>query len=78
MKAFYAGLSRIDEQQGGLQAAKTLLHTPYLPDGFAELWQRGRPDLTMEHMLIQSPWNALFTEDDARERLDEQSQAPRK
>ena len=25
--------------QGGLAAAKTLLHTPYLPDGFAELWK---------------------------------------
>jgi hypothetical protein len=23
--------------QGGLNAARTLLHTPYLPDGFAEL-----------------------------------------
>jgi len=31
--------------QGGLGAAKTLLHTSYLPDGFAELWQRGRLDL---------------------------------
>jgi hypothetical protein len=58
--------------QGGLKAAKTLLHTSYLPDGFAELWQRGRLDLTMEHIVIQAPWNALFTEDElrvARERL---------
>jgi hypothetical protein len=49
--------------QGGLAAAKTLLHTPYLPDGFSELWQRGRLDLAMEYMLIQAPWNTLFTED---------------
>lgn len=59
--------------QGGSAAATTLLHTPYLPDGFAELWQRGRLDLTMEHMLVQPPWNSLFTEDElrvARERLE--------
>src|SRR5260370_4062259 len=60
--------------QGGLKAAKTLLHTPYLPDGFAELWQRGRLDLTMEYMLVQPPWNILFTDDElrvARQRLED-------
>jgi hypothetical protein len=52
--------------QGGLKAPKTLLHTTYLPDGFAELWQRGRLDLTMEYIVIQAPWRALFTEDELR------------
>ena len=33
---------RMVTEQGGLAAAKTLLHTPTLPDGFAELWMRGR------------------------------------
>ena len=58
--------------QGGLATAKALLHTPHLPDGFAELWRRGRLDLTMEYMLVQAPWNRLFTEEElrvARERL---------
>jgi hypothetical protein len=35
----------------------------------------------MEYMLIQSPWNALFTEDElrvARERLEAHGQVPRK
>jgi hypothetical protein len=62
--------------QGGLATAKALLHTSYLPDGFAELWQRGRLDLTMEYMLVQKPWNSLFTEEElrvARERLDTHS-----
>jgi len=66
--------------QGGLAAAKALLHTPYLPDGFAELWQRGRLDLTMEYMLVQPPWNSLFTEEElkiARDRLAAHSQPPR-
>jgi hypothetical protein len=65
--------------QGGLAAAKTLLHTPYLPDGFAELWQRGRLDLTMEYMLIQAPWKTLFTEEElkvAADRLAGHSQPP--
>ena len=47
--------------QGGLATAKALLHTPHLPDGFAELWQRGRLDLTMEYMLVQAPWMRLTT-----------------
>lgn len=66
--------------QGGLAAAKTLLHTPYLPDGFAELWQRGRLDLTMEHMLVQPPWNVLFSEDELRvahQRLDDHVVSPK-
>ena|ERR1700719_1940845 len=66
--------------QGGLPAAKTLLHTIHLPDGFAELWQRGRLDLTMEFMLVQPPWNSLFTDDDlkvARERLSAHSHPPK-
>jgi hypothetical protein len=62
--------------QGGLATAKALLHTPCLPDGFAELWQRGRLDLTMEYMLVQAPWNSLFSEEElrvARERLEAHS-----
>lgn len=65
--------------QGGLAAAKTLLHTDYLPYGFAELWERGRLDLTMEYMLIQPPWNSLFTEEElavARKRLDDHATPP--
>ncbi len=65
--------------QGGIGAAKTLLHTPYLPDGFAELWPRGRLDLTMEHMLVQPPWNTLFTDEElrvARGRLDDHAEPP--
>jgi hypothetical protein len=66
--------------QGGLAAAKTLLHTSYLPDGFAELWQRGRLDLTMEHMLVKSPWNSLFTTEEltvAGDRLEAHRHPPK-
>jgi hypothetical protein len=67
--------------QGGLAAAKALLHTAHLPDGFAELWQRGRLDLTMEYMLVQSPWNTLFTDEELRvahERLAAHNQPPKR
>jgi len=53
--------------------------TPYLPDGFAELWQRDRLDLTMESMVVRPPWNTLFTEavlKVARERLEAHTQPP--
>ena len=66
--------------QGGVAAAKTLLHTSYLPDGFAELWQRGRLDLTMEHMLVKQPWNTLFTEEELRvahRRLEDHAGSPK-
>jgi hypothetical protein len=48
--------------QGGLVAAKALLHTPGLSDGFVALWERGRLDLTMEALILQLPWSDLFTE----------------
>jgi len=56
--------------QGGLAAAKALLHTPYLPDGFAALWELGRLDLTMEYMLVRAPWNTLFTGEELRVAAD--------
>src|SRR6267143_1063900 len=53
---------RMVTEHGGLEAARRLLATPYLPDGFAELWQRGYLNLTMEAVVIQQPWCTLFTE----------------
>jgi hypothetical protein len=57
---------------GGLEAARRLLATSYLPDGFAELWMRGRLDLTMEALVVKEPWRRLFTDEEitvARQRL---------
>ena len=57
---------------GGLQAAKTLLHKPGLQYGFEALWGCGCLDLTMEALILKSPWNQLFTEEEkgiARKRL---------
>ncbi len=68
-------------EQGGLQAAKTLLRTNALSDGLVELWRRGRLDLTMEALILRSPWKTLFTEEElaiAAERLRELGYTPSK
>jgi hypothetical protein len=49
---------------GSLQAAKALLHAPNLSDGFAALWELGRLDLSMEALVLRSPWRTLFTDDE--------------
>ena len=59
-------------EYGGLQAAKQLLHTPGLQYGFEELWKCGCLDITMENLILKSPWNQLFTDEEkdiARRRL---------
>ncbi len=61
-------------EQGGLRAAKNLLHKERPSDGLFELWKRGRLDLSMEALVLQEPWFELFTEEElkeARRRLQE-------
>ena len=59
-------------QLGGLQAAKALLRTEEISDGFTALWEHGRLDLTMEALVLRAPWSQLFSDDElarARKRL---------
>ena len=61
-------------ESGGLAAARTLLASPTVSEGFAALWQCGRLDLTVEALAPREPWSALFTEQElttARKRLTE-------
>jgi hypothetical protein len=47
---------------------------PAISDGFAKLWERGRLDLSVEAVVVQPRFAALFTEDEvdaARRRLDQ-------
>ena len=65
---------------GGLQAARTLLAGFKLSDGFTTLWQFGRLDLTVEALVLKSPWRDLFTDDVlavAQKRLDDLGYVPR-
>jgi hypothetical protein len=57
-------------EHGGVETARRLL--PHMSDGFAQLWQRNRLDLTVESLILEPRWHALFSDserDIARDRL---------
>ena len=59
---------------GGLAAAKQLLAAGKPSQGFTELWERGRLDLTVEALVLQPEFSPLFTQAElrtARRRLEE-------
>ena len=58
------------QEHGGVTTARRLL--PEMSDGFVALWEHGRLDLTVEYLVLQPRWHALFTTDErmvARQRL---------
>ncbi len=60
---------------GGFETARTLIHADNVSDGYTALWERGRLDLTVEAMIIDTPrFHSLFSEDElaiCRKRLDD-------
>src|SRR5687767_3277493 len=59
-------------RDGGVTVAKKLLHDPNPAAGFATLILNGRLDLSVEVLVLQPEWQALFTDFElsvARERL---------
>lgn len=59
---------------GPLGTARQLLSVPAVSDGFANLWERGRLDLTVEALVLQPEFAPLFTEEElarARTRLEQ-------
>ncbi|MFF0775876.1 caspase domain-containing protein [Nonomuraea wenchangensis] len=66
-------------QRGGLATARHLLNASRVSDGFTALWERGRLDLTVEAVILQSKFASLFTDDErerARARLKEYGYVP--
>jgi hypothetical protein len=60
------------KELGGLEAAHRLLAGERVHDGFAELLLAGRPDLTVEALVLKPEFQPLFSEAElrvARERL---------
>jgi TIR domain len=60
--------------QGGLTAARQLLHAPSVSEGFATLWEHQRLDLTVEAHVLKPEFQHLFTAEEldiARSRLRE-------
>lgn len=61
-------------EHGGLATARKLLHAPAISDGFANLWERRRLDLTVEALVTQPRYVELFTPEEvstARYRLEQ-------
>jgi hypothetical protein len=58
--------------QGGAATARQLLAGAQPSDGFTALWERGRLDLTVEHLVLQPEFETLFSDGErqlAAERL---------
>lgn len=47
--------------RGGLATAKALLSSNQFPAGLTKLWECQRLDISMENLILTSPWNNLFT-----------------
>ncbi|GAA3749344.1 hypothetical protein HDA32_001150 [Spinactinospora alkalitolerans] len=65
---------RMLEDRGALATARLLLAKPTISDGFVQLWERGRLDLTVEGVVLDHPAYArLFTPEEldiARSRIE--------
>lgn len=57
-------------QQGGLAAAKALMAGAAPSEGYIELLQRGRADLSVEALVADRRWSSLFEEGEVRRALE--------
>lgn len=60
------------ETQGPFGAARSLLDSPVISEGFGTLLMKNRLDLTVEHIASRPEWRPFFTEqqlETARARL---------
>lgn len=61
------------QRRGAVEAAKQLLKSGDIQSGFEFLMSQNRPDLTVEHAVLDDAWRPLFSEsvrDAARWRID--------
>jgi hypothetical protein len=66
-------------QIGGIEAARHLLRSDVHPEGLTALWEHGRLDLSMEALVLQEQWSAIFSADElklARRRLQKLGYSP--
>ncbi len=52
------------ERYGAVEVAKKLVKSSELQSGIGELARRGRLDLSMEQIMLEPRFEALFTEDE--------------
>jgi len=48
-------------EHGGLETARILLRGSSVSEGYTALWERQRLDLTVEAVILEDRWHALFT-----------------
>ena len=61
-------------QHGAIGTARRLLTAPGVSDGFVKLWELRRLDLTVEALVTEARFDALFSDSErrvARSRLDD-------
>ena len=51
-------------EQGGYDAAMTLIHSSKPSEGYTALHQLGRLDLTVEALILRPEWLDVFTDQD--------------
>jgi hypothetical protein len=59
---------------GGLETARRLIRAAHESEGYENLWERGRLDLTVEALILDPKWRTLFTDNDraiAEKRLEQ-------
>jgi hypothetical protein len=59
-------------EMGGVDAARTLLRSAHVSEGYTALWERGHLELTVEALMLEPRWRPLFTPEErdiARKRL---------
>jgi hypothetical protein len=65
---------RMMRENGGILTAKILINEKKIPDGFTQMYLRNRLDLTIEAIVIEPQFRALFTPEElqkAEKRLKE-------
>jgi hypothetical protein len=45
---------------GGVETARRLLSTDDVQSGLYELWDCGKPEISVEYLVLQPKWTALF------------------
>ena len=67
-------------EQGGVEAARTLIRASSVSDGYAALWERGRLDLTVEALVTgHAGFHSLFSDEERQicaERLETYGYGP--
>jgi hypothetical protein len=64
---------RMLREHGALETARRLAGDPRYHDGLTRLWQERALDLSVEAVVLRSPWNQLFSAEvlaAARAKLD--------